>query len=75
MCIVPKKASIAKADLQNSTAVVFVFWRGGSVAKTWSVEVIPVRLTSFAQGDCSCRVYCSLRLWNLEGSATDVNMS
>ena len=31
--------------------------------------------SSASQGDCSWEVHCSLRLWNLEGSATEINSS
>ena len=34
------------------------------------IKVIPVRLTSFAQGDCSWEVYICLRLWKQNASAT-----
>ena len=53
---VPKRMSIAKSDLQNSTAS----------------QDDQVGGLEFLQDDRSWEVHCSLRLWNLEGSATVV---
>ena len=53
---VPKKPSEVKADLQNSTAS----------------QDDQVGGLTLLQDDRSWEVYSSLRLWNLEGSATVV---
>ena len=51
------------------------FAQDDQVGRSTLLKDDQVGRSTFLQCDCSWEVHCSLRLWNLEGSATGVNQS